>query len=174
MVRTYRRQSTLTLTRHLLETAIREVVVYKKSIYSVAQDLNLPKTSLLRYVRKYGSGLAENQEIDCPVGYTKPRQIFTSVQEAELVNYIRESANIYFGLTPIEVRKFAYECAVTFKIKVPDSLLHNKQAGPDWFTSFLKRHSNLSIRMPEATSLACATSFNKVNVKKKTIKIINN
>ena len=49
MVRTYRRQSKrCTLTRHLLETAIREVVVYKKSIYSVAQDLNLPKTSLLQ------------------------------------------------------------------------------------------------------------------------------
>nr|XP_023676800.1 uncharacterized protein LOC111848778 [Paramormyrops kingsleyae] len=38
-------------------------------------------------------------------------------------------------------------------------------AGPDWFSSFMKRNPRLSVRSPQATSLSRATSFNRTNVE---------
>ena len=85
-------------------------------------------------------------------------------QEASLVKYLTTAANIYFGLSPRDVRILAYECASAFKVKMPQSWETNRCAGPDWFSAFLKRHNSLSIRTPEATSLSRATSFNRHNV----------
>ena len=86
-------------------------------------------------------------------------------QEILLKDYILKASNIYFGLSPKEVRYLAYECAIRFEIPIPKMWQENLCAGADWFTSFMKRHPELSIRTPEPTSLSRATSFNRENVK---------
>jgi len=68
-------------------------------------------------------------------------------------------------MTSKDVRYLAYECAKKFNKNFPKEWSEPKSAGVDWLYGFLKRHPSLSIRTPEATSLARATSFNKVNVK---------
>ena len=98
------------------------------------------------------------------VGYAAPRAIFANDQEQLLVKYIKRASELYYGLTPDDVRKLAYEYASINSVQVPKNWFTNKKAGADWFTSFLKRHSSLSIRTPEATSLSRATSFNRSNV----------
>lgn len=50
-------------------------------------------------------------------------------------------------------------------IKCPKSWQDNGCARDDWFADFLKRRPTLSLRKPEATSLAQASSFNLTNVE---------
>lgn len=78
--------------------------------------------------------------------------------------YLLKSADIYYGLSPKEVRKLAYDYARKLNLKIPQSWTARQMAGADWFSSFMKRHPTLSIRTPRATSLARATAFNKTNV----------
>lgn len=78
--------------------------------------------------------------------------------------YLKKAADIYYGLSPREVRVFAYDYATCLGLKIPQSWKDKKIAGADWFSAFLKRHQGLSIRKPEATSLARASSFNETNV----------
>lgn len=85
-------------------------------------------------------------------------------EERILVEYIKRSSEIMFGLDPINVRKLAYQCAVLHDIKVPSSWDDNKQAEVEWLNLFLKRNAGFLIRPPEATSLVRATSFNQINV----------
>ncbi|XP_065683568.1 uncharacterized protein LOC136096355 [Hydra vulgaris] len=74
------------------------------------------------------------------------------------------TSDIYFGLSPKEVRRFAYTYAVACSRKIPHLWIELQSAGSDWFSGFLKRHSKLSICSPQATSLARCKSFNKHNV----------
>lgn len=67
-------------------------------------------------------------------------------------------------MTAKEVKKFAYQFAVSNNIEVPTNWTDIEMAGPDWFSSFIIRNCTLSLRTPESTSLSRATRFNKHNV----------
>ncbi|KAL4092450.1 hypothetical protein QTP88_026951 [Uroleucon formosanum] len=74
---------------------------------------------------------------------------FTVSQENELANHCIYLAKMFYGLSPIDLRKAAYEFAVV----------------KDWLQAFIKRHPKLSIRKPEATSIARISGFNKAAVQ---------
>ena len=78
--------------------------------------------------------------------------MFNSDQETLLEEYM------------LSASQYGNQYAISIELKVPDSWEEKKCAGNDWFWSFLKRQPKLSIRKPEATSMARATSFNKHNV----------
>jgi hypothetical protein len=90
-------------------------------------------------------------------------QVFNKEDEALLADYLHRSADIYFGLSPSDVRKLAFNVAIKLNVKIPPSWTEKLTAGPDWFASFLKRHPTLAIRKPEATSLARTSAFNMHN-----------
>ncbi|KAJ4437211.1 hypothetical protein ANN_17346 [Periplaneta americana] len=68
-------------------------------------------------------------------------------------------------LTRRSVMKLAYEIAEKNKLATWFNR-ETKSAGKEWFSGFMKRHPELSLRQPEATSLARASGFNRVVVGK--------
>ena len=90
--------------------------------------------------------------------------MFTDIHEQQLVDYIKHAASIYFGLCSMDIRQLAYQCGKAYGIVIPESWCDVERARANWFTGFLKRHPDLSIRKPEATSMNRANAFNRVSV----------
>jgi len=91
--------------------------------------------------------------------------VFSDELENLLCDYLLEMSGRGFAMTQQQVCSFAYDLAEE------NHYQHNfdrnfKRAGRDWFESFLKRHSTLSIRAAEATSLGRLIGFNRPQVSR--------
>ena len=82
------------------------------------------------------------------------RKICTNEQESQLGEYLLACC-----------RRLAYETAIKNNLTIPDTWVISKLAGIDWLQGFMERNKHLTLRLPEARSIARATSFNKYNVK---------
>ena len=91
-------------------------------------------------------------------------QVLNKEQETALLVYVQRSADIYFGVSRRELKKLAFQFTEKLKIACPDGWKKNGEAGKDWFTSFMKRHPELSVWKCEAVSKARMTAFNKESV----------
>lgn len=135
MVRQYKRKTSRAQTPpDLVLKGINDVISYGRSIRAVASDLNMKVTTLWRYV-KQAKAVGDIDSLS--IGYAIPSVVFNKTQEESLAKYLTTAANIYFGLSPKDVRILAYECASAFQITMPESWVKNKCAGPDWFASFM-------------------------------------
>ena len=107
------------------------------------------------------------QEAECPMpkrGYQSSRRVFSDEQEDAIASYLSTASDLYYGVSPKEARVLAFQCAVKFDIKFPEQWTSSQSAGVDWLYGFMSTHPSLSVRMPEATSLARATSVNTTTV----------
>ncbi|KAL1259016.1 hypothetical protein QQF64_009593 [Cirrhinus molitorella] len=166
MVRHRKRSTSRGVTREVLSLAAREVE-RNRSVRSVAGAYGICHVTLHRFLirkRKLEERHDGNNPPLPPVGYSSHRKVFTQEQEEQLVGYLTRAASICYGLSPKEVRKLAFQCAVQFQCTFPESWSKSQMAGKDWFTGFLKRNRSLSIRKPQATSVARASSFNVYTV----------
>ena len=80
-----------------------------------------------------------------------PDSILPPILELKLKNYILHSSNCLLGLTCEDVRRAAYKLANKHNI-THNFNIHDKMAGTWWLNGFRRRHPELSLRMPEATS----------------------
>ena len=102
MPRTWVRKTDCGVDASLLERAPEEVRI-GKSVRAVAKSHGICHDTLNRYWRKYKE-LKDQGWSDLPcVGYHSPHQVCTRGQEETLSQYIRQAADIYYGLTPREV-----------------------------------------------------------------------
>ena len=83
--------------------------------------------------------------------------------EQDLVKHIQMMEKALFGLTTTDIRRLAFDMAERLRLKYPFNT-SSRQAGKDWLSGFLKRHPELTIRVPEATSMSRAVGFNRPKV----------
>ncbi len=81
--------------------------------------------------------------------------------EQALYNKIVDFQRRLYGLSPKEVRQYAFRFAERLKIPHPFNK-DNCEAGEDWYRGFMQRHPTLSLRKAEPTSAARAAGFNKM------------
>lgn len=123
------------------------------SIRGTAKQHNVHYSTLCRFVAKVKAARYTNQPM--PVaGYKPNRKIFTAEQEQAIVTYLASASDMFYGLSPKEARQLAFQCAVKFDVQFPTTWSDNSKAGEDWLSGFISRNPGLSIRTPEATSLA--------------------
>lgn len=88
---------------------------------------------------------------------------FSQEKEKGMAENIKLLAKLFYGLSPLEVRRAAYAYAEKYNIKHSFNR-ERKLAGKDWLYGFLKRNPSITIRQPEATSINRVTAFNKEEV----------
>jgi DDE superfamily endonuclease len=93
------------------------------------------------------------------------RVSLTASYEKELVTHALDLQRRFFGLTPLDMRRLAFQLAETRKLE--HQFNRSKQmAGRKWLRNFMSRHNELALREPEATSFSRAVAFNKPQVKR--------
>ena len=139
--------------------AIDVVQAGKMGTKKAAKEFSVPKTTLIRGLKgcnkfAHGGSKILGRSTDLP------RYI-----ENELANHVKEMESRFYGLTLTDLHKLAFQIAKANNILTRFN--NEKQvAGVDWLQGFLRRHPEISLRLPEATSLARASGFNKPQVKK--------
>jgi transposase len=152
-----------TASNEIMMDAAAAVIDNGASIRSTAKQHNVHYSTLCRFVKKVKS--AREASLPMPVsGYKPNRKIFTSHQEQAIATYLTSASDMYYGLSPKDARQLAFQCAVKFNVAFPSTWSNKLEAGEDWLSGFISRNPGLSIRTPEATSLARATSFNRTTV----------
>ena len=152
MVRKYVKKKEKSYDDETLKRALTDVEHGGKSVLEAAKSHNIPYTTLLR--------LSKKETLPFSGGRFKP--VFNFELERLLMDYIVTMSKRFLGMTTLEIRRFAYELADANQCPIPNSWKTNRTAGKDWLNGYIKRHGNtLSLRKPEATSLARASGFNK-------------
>ncbi|XP_071849890.1 uncharacterized protein [Apostichopus japonicus] len=143
-----------------MENAIAAVSRGEMGLKRASKAFEVPKTTLRRRVK--GTNIYAKQG-DKSLGRLKPT--FPPEIEEELVSYIIRMEEMMFGTTTTDIRRLAYQLAV--RNQIPNKFDDDKEiAGLDWLAGFMKRHPQLSLRTPEATSAARARGFNQTAVGK--------
>jgi len=160
MVRHYTRKSVKGLTPAASIKSAVDAVLNGSAVNTAAKQFGVNRMTLKRHVKLR----RDNPETSFVAKYAH-RQVFSGDDEKMLAEYLLLASKMHYGLSTKQTRRLAYNFAIANSKNVPQSWKTNECAGEDWLCSLMKRRPELSLRTPEATSLARATAFNRHNVK---------
>lgn len=110
---------------------------------------NIPKPTLRRHLK----GLNKRTK------FGKPNDMPPDMEQI-LAQHLRNLGSCSFGLSTTEFRKLAFKLAEKFQL--PHRFNKEKKiAGKKWYYRFMKEHPDLSLRIPEPTSMGRSKGFNE-------------
>lgn len=135
-------------------------VLEGRPIKTTAKQFGVPVMTVKRYARKQK---ASDKLIRYGPVYGSSSRAFSDEEEEMLQDYALKASKLNHGLTPIGVRKLAYQFALANNKPIAAKWV-NGLASFEWYYGFMRRRKCLALRKAQATSLSRATSFNKHNV----------
>ncbi|XP_067944474.1 uncharacterized protein [Watersipora subatra] len=152
MVRNYKRKTERGASKENIDAALK-FWSEGATLDQTVDTYKISATTLKRHRKNAGEGYVRCKTV---------KMVFSEAMEQTLATHLKDLDSRFHGLTPVKCRELAYEYAINNRteVKVPESWHTNKSAGKDWLAAFMKRHK-LSIRTPEATSLARQSAFNR-------------
>lgn len=142
-----------------MKRAIAAVKCEEMGWLAASKQFDVPQATLRRRAQNKNKIV---KGVDKGLGRFAP--VLTDSMEADLANHILLLESRLFGLTTYELRKLAFEIAEANHVNHSFNR-EKKIAGNDWLLGFRKRHGEISLRSPEATSAARAQAFNKPKVQ---------
>lgn len=126
-------RTTIPVKMSKVETALSAIRTENMSIRAAARKYGVPNTTLQRHINGNHSE-------------RKACTVLTSTEENEIVQWILDVAQVGFPITASELK----DCVQLYlDMKERKTLFKDNRPGRNWFTRFLKRHKNLSIRLAE-------------------------
>lgn len=142
-----------------LQTAIDKVMSKKLSVRQAAMQYNIPKSTIHDRIKALNRG----EEVSMKPKLGRFTSAFSAEYELVLKDHIKDLSNRCMPFMKNEFLKLAYDIAEFMKI--PHRFNIEKGcAGKHFYYDFMKRHSDISLRAPESTSMMRAVEFNKPQV----------
>jgi len=140
-----------------MRAAIEAIRNKEMGSYKTSRVFNIPQTTLERYVKDRQKSSSETVKTKLD-----RKQVLPCEAENDLAEYCLLMERKFFGLTMADIR-LAYQLAVRNGIK-NQFCKRNEKAGRKWLKNFLRRHPQISFRIPEGLSLSRARGFTPESV----------
>lgn len=141
-----------------MNLAIESVRKKRVGLNEASRMYGVPKATLKRRIDGANQKAREHVKIVGSEGDLPPEL------ETELCNHILEMESSLYGVTSTDIRQLAFDLAEKNNLKHRFNK-DKRTAGKKWYYAFMKRHPQLSLRQPRATSMSRATGFNRTAVK---------
>lgn len=136
--------------------AIKNGTMSKKK---ASKNFKIPKPTLLRHLNNTNK-VAKSGKKHSGRQTDLPEEL-----ENQLAKYIIDMEARFYGLTEKSLKELAFKLAKANNIATRFNQ-EKEMAGKEWLSGFLKRYPEISLRLPEATSLTRATGFNRIQVNR--------
>ncbi|KAJ4425644.1 hypothetical protein ANN_27840 [Periplaneta americana] len=137
-------------------TSVREK---KMGLRKAVKLYNVPQTTLQRFVN---NNMSPEECVKLKIGR---KTVLPAELEKQLVEFLVEMDNRFYGLTRTDVKRMAYQLAQ--RNNIPHPFGSNVTAGRAWFDLSIRRHKNkLTIHKPIGTSFSRANGFNREAINK--------